>query len=178
MKKNEHLDKSLITTFASFIVLVNGFITYQNNEVDKIGTQFLYIRLGMLIVLMILCSVTLICFFKKKMWKSNQKKLIIVLLVLSSGLGLLEISSLADCCADLAGGTKSVYTNDYPIVWDKIFISGVNDDYAYVSDDIAKYLNENKVLTITTNLEIERESYVEVTYYPQTHILISAEVVK
>ena len=75
MKKNEHLDKSLITTFASFIVLVNGFITYQNNEVDKIGTQFLYIRLGMLIVLMILCSVTLICFFKKKMWKSNQKKL-------------------------------------------------------------------------------------------------------
>ena len=42
----------------------------------------------------------------------------------------------------------------------------------------AKYLNENKILAVTTNVDIERESYVEVTYYPNTHILISAEVVQ
>ena len=178
MEKNEHSNKSLITAFASFIVVVNNIITYVNNKADKIGTQFLYIQLGMIIILMILCAAALICFFKKKMWKSNQKKIIIVLLVLSTGLGLLQISSLLACCADLTNGAKTVYTNDYPVVWHKIYISGVNEDYAYVSDNIAKYLNENKVRTITTNLDIERESYVEVTYYPKTHILITAEIVQ
>ena len=79
------------------------------------------------------------------MWKSNQKKIIIVLLVLSTGLGLLQISSLLACCADLTNGAKTVYTNDYPVVWDKIYFSGDNEDYAYVSDNIAKYLNENSV---------------------------------
>lgn len=100
------------------------------------------------------------------------------MLIVSAGLVLLETSSLVDCCADLAGGTKSVVTNDYPVVWDKIYLSSIDEDYAYVSDDIANYLNENKILAVTTNFDIERESYVEVTYYPNTHILISAEVVQ
>ena len=91
---------------------------------------------------------------------------------------MLQSSSLVDCCADLAGGEKSVVTNDYPVVWDKIYLSNIDEDYAYVSDDIAKYLNENKVITMTTNLDIEREHYVEVKYYPNTHILISAEIVQ
>lgn len=114
--------------------------------------------------------------FAKKIWKSEQKAMAILLFIISVFLALLQISSFADCCDDLAGGTKSIVTNNYPVVWDKIFLSNSNEEYAYVSDDIAKLLNENKVLTITTNFDIERENYIEVVYYPKTHILISSEI--
>lgn len=178
MEKKELSNNGLIQLFSSVICLVNGFLIYLDNCVDKIGVNILYIRLGLIIALMALCTVAFICFFTMKMWKYKQKNLAILLLIVSAGLVLLQSSSLVDCCADLAGGTKSVVTNDYPVVWDKIYLSSIGEDYAYVSDDIAKYLNENKVLTVTTNYDIERESYVEVTYYPNTHILISAEVVQ
>ena len=112
------------------------------------------------------------------MWKSKQKAIAIFFLVMCMLLALLHISSFADCCTDVAGGTKSIVTNDYPVVWDKIFLSVSDEEYAYVSDDIAETLNENKVLTVTSNLELERENYVEVVYYPRTHILISAEIVQ
>ena len=178
MEKKELLNNGRIQLFSSVICLVNGFRLYLDNRVDKIGINILYIRLGVIIALMVLCIVAFIYFFTMKMWKYKQKTLTILLLIVSAGLVLLESSSLVDCCADLAGGTKSVVTNDYPVVWDKIYLSSIDEDYAYVSDDIAKYLNENKILAVTTNFDIERESYVEVTYYPNTHILISAEVVR
>lgn len=178
MEKKELLNNGRIQLFSSVIGLANGFRLYLDNRVDKIGINILYIRLGVIIALMVLCIVAFIYFFTMKMWKYKQKTLTILLLIVSAGLVLLESSSLVDCCADLAGGTKSVVTNDYPVVWDKIYLSSIDEDYAYVSDDIAKYLNENKILAVTTNFDIERESYVEVTYYPNTHILISAEVVR
>ena len=178
MEKKELLNNGRIQLFSSVICLVNGFRIYLDNCVDKIGINILYIRLGLIISLIMLCVVVFICFLAMKMWKYKQKTLAILWLIVSVGLVLLESSSLVDCCADLAGGTKSVVTNDYPVVWDKIYLSSIDEDYAYVSDDIAKYLNENKILAVTTNFDIERESYVEVTYYPNTHILISAEVVQ
>lgn len=179
MEEKERSNNSLISLLSSIICLVNGGLIFLNNNIDKIGITILYCRIGLIIVLWLLCIVTFICFLAKKMFKSKQKALSILLLIISVFLALLQISSFIDCCADLAGGMKSIVTNDYPVVWDKIFLSSSNEDYAYVSDDIANFLNENKVLTITSNLEhIVRENYVEVVYYPQTHILISAETVQ
>ena len=178
MEKKELSNNGLIQLLSSLICFVNGFLIYLDNCVDKIGINILYIRLGLIISLIILCAVAFICFFSMKMWKYKQKKLAILLLIISSGLVLLQSSSLVDCCADIAGGKKSVITNDYPVVWDKIFLSSIDEDYAYVSDDIAKYLNENKVIAMTTNYDTERENYVEVTYYPNMHILISVEIIQ
>lgn len=178
MAEKERSNNGLISLLSSVIYLVSGMLIFLSNKIDKIGIKILYGQIGLIIALWLLCIVTFICFFAKKMLKSKQKTIAIFLLILSASLALLHISSFADCCADLAGGTKSIITNNYPVVWDKIFLSSTNEEYAYVSDDIAKLLNENKVLTITTNFDIERENYVEIVYYPKTHILISAEIVQ
>lgn len=176
MEVKECSNNGLITLLSSVICLVNSLLIFLNNNIDKIGIKTLYGRMGLIIALWLLCIVTFICFFAKKMLKSKQKTKGILLLIISTFLSLLQISSFADCCADLAGGTKSIVTNTYPVVWDKIYLSSGNEEFAYVSDDIAKLLNENKVLTITSNFDIERENYVEVVYYPRTHILISSEM--
>lgn len=178
MNEREQSNNGIISLLASLITLANGVLIYFNNNVDQVGAKILYAQMGLIIVLWALCVITFVCFLMKKMWKSKQKATSIFLLVICMLLTMLQISSFADCCADLAGGTKSIVTNDYPVVWDKIFLSDINEEYAYVSDDIAETLNENKVLTVTSNLELEREHYVEVVYYPRTHILISAEIVQ
>ena len=178
MNEKEHSNNGTISLLASLTCLVNSALIYFNNDVDKVGAKFLYGQMGLIIVLWALCAIAFGWFFKKKIWESKQKATAIFLLVICMLLAMLQISSFADCCADLAGGTKSIVTNDYPVVWDKIFLSASDEEYAYVSDDIAETLNENKVLTVTSNLELERENYVEVVYYPRTHILISAEIVQ
>lgn len=178
MNKKEYSNNGNISLLASLTCLANGVLIYFNNDADKVGAKILYGQMGLIIVLWALCAVALGWFFTKKIWKSKQKSSAIILLVICMLLALLQISSFADCCADVAGGTKSIVTNDYPVVWDKIFLSVSNEEYAYVSDDVAETLNENKVITITSNLELERENYVEVVYYPRTHILISAEIVQ
>lgn len=178
MNERDQSNNGIISLLASLITLANGVLIYFNNSVDKVGAKILYAQMGLIIVLWALCVITFVCFLTKKMWKSKQKTTSIFLLVICMLLALLHISSFSDCCADVAGGTKSIVTNDYPVVWDKIFLSDINEEYAYVSDDIAETLNENKVLAVTSNYEFEREHYVEVVYYPRTHILISAETVQ
>jgi len=179
MEEKERSNYGLISLLSSAICLVNSMLIFLNNNIDKIGIKILYGKIGLIVALWLLCIVNFICFFAKKMLKSQQKAIAILLLIISAFLALLQISSFADCCADLAGGTKSIVTNEYPVVWDEIFLSSSNkEEYAYVSDDIAKLLNENKVLTVTSNYEVERENYVEVVYYPRTHILISLEIVQ
>lgn len=178
MNEKAQSNNGIISLLASIAYLANGVLIYFNNDVDKVGAKILYAQMGLIIVVWALCVITFVCFLTKKMWKSKQKATAIFLLVMCMLLALLHISSFADCCADVAGGTKSIVTNDYPVVWDKIFLSVSDEEYAYVSDDIAETLNDNKVLTVTSNLELERENYVEVVYYPRTHILISAEIVQ
>ncbi|MBR4023086.1 MAG: hypothetical protein IKI94_10975 [Ruminococcus sp.] len=178
MNEKAQSNNGIISLLASLAYLANGVLIYFNNDVDKVGAKILYTQMGLIIVLWALCAIAFGWFFKKKIWKSKQKATAIFLLVICMLLAMLQISSFTDCCADLAGGTKSIVTNDYPVVWDKIFLSASDEEYAYVSDDIAETLNENKVLTVTSNLELERENYVEVVYYPRTHILISAEIVQ
>lgn len=178
MEEKERSNNGLISLLSSVIYLVKGILILLNNNIDKIGIKILYGRIGLIIAIWVLCAVVFICFFTKKMWKSKQKATSILLLIVSVFILLLHIPNFSDCCADLAGGTESIVTNEYPVVWDKIFPSGSSEEYAYVSDDIAALLNENKVLTITSNLDLQRENYVEVVYYPRTHVLIRAGVVQ
>lgn len=173
MKEKERSNNNLIALLSSAVCLVNGLLILLNYSDDKIGIIILYCRIGLIIALWLLCIASFICFFVKRMVKSKQK---VLLLILSLFLALLQIPSFADCCADLAGGTKSVVTNKYPVVWDKILLSSSGEDYAYVSEEIAEILNENKVISLTSNYELERENDAEVVYYPRTHILISAEI--
>lgn len=73
MEVKECSNNGLITLLSSVICLVNSLLIFLNNNIDKIGIKTLYGRMGLIIALWLLCIVTFICFFAKKMLKSKQK---------------------------------------------------------------------------------------------------------
>ena len=178
MEKKKHFIRNIYALFFNIFVLMNSFLIFLDNNIDKVGVDKLYLRIGLIATLWLLCISISIIYFVKKLWQEEHKGITILMIVLCVLLTTIRISDFGNCLADVKSGAISVTTNQYPVVWDKIFLSDSGDEYAYVSDDIAETLNDNKVLTITTNFDIEREKYVEVVYYPHTHILISVEIVQ
>lgn len=177
-EKNTSSVNSRISLVFSCTMLLNGvFSAYVVNYKPKIGSYHIWIcsALGLLLTVFSVWGVAECIILLKK--GTGNKKLTVTALVFVVLLFALWISTAIPYFKDLIGGSKTVTTNSYLVVMDKLYFLDDNGDKMtlIIPADTAKEFRakENYEYDYENNL-LKYYDKITVTYFPNSGVIISA----
>lgn len=166
------------TLVYSFTILLNGvFSAYVLNYKPKIGSYHIWIcsALGLLLTVFSVWGVAECIILLKK--GTGNKKITVTVLVLMVFVFALWISTAIPYFKDLIGGSKTVTTDSYLVVMDKLYFLDDNGDKMtlIIPADTAKEFRakENYEYDYENNL-LKYYDKITLTYFPNSGVIISA----
>lgn len=171
-------NNSIITLMSSMLVLLNSIFTaYVLNYKPKTGGYHIWICsfLG-IIVMLFTVWVVVVCVRLLKRGEGS-KKLTAALMVISVLMGVMWTYTSLPYCKDLLGGSKTVTTDSYLVVYDDLYFLDNEGNKAELTipEDTAREFRakENYEYDFENNL-LKYYDKITVTYYPESKVIISA----